>query len=411
MLFKRKIIKISAAVLSAAFVGLYAAAGYYSSRLPSAVTVGYGETVSIAGFPELSCSDSPVRAVPAAETPPASEQVTLTLFGTIPVKNIEVRKAQPPVLAVGGCPFGIKLLMEGVMVTGLGDVEGEDGVLSCPAKEAGIQKGDVIQLADGEELTSNDQLQDIISSSEGRAIELSAERDGVRFTAMLKPVRSRRSGSWKGGMWVRDSIAGIGTMTFFDRKTGAFAGLGHPICDSDTGGIVPVQSGEAVPVKITEIKKGVRGIPGELRGKFSFSGSFGSLEDNCTSGIYGVLNEAALSGLSSGCEELTMAYRQEITAGPAEICTVTSGSTPQRYSAEILKVDLAGGSSSKNMVIRITDERLLDAAGGIVQGMSGSPIIQNGKLAGAVTHVFVGDPACGYGIFAENMVQAMDTAA
>ena len=411
MLLKRKIIKMSAAVLSAAFVGLYAAAGYYSSRLPSAVTVGNGGTVKIAGFPELSCACSPVRAVPAAETPPAAEQVTLSLFGAIPVKNIEVRKADPPVLAVGGCPFGIKLLMEGVMVTGLGNVEGENGTLSCPAMEAGIQKGDVIQLVNGTELTSNDQLQELISSSEGKTLELSVEREDCRFTTSLKPVRSRRSGGWKGGMWVRDSIAGIGTMTFFDKKTGAFAGLGHPICDSDIGGIVPVHSGEAVPVEITEIKRGARGIPGELRGKFAFSGSLGTLGDNCRSGIYGVLNEATLAELSADCEELTMAYRQEITEGPAEICTVTTGSAPERYSAEIVKVDLASGSSSKNMVVRITDERLLEASGGIVQGMSGSPIIQNGRLAGAVTHVFVSDPTCGYGIFAENMVQAMDAAA
>ncbi|MCR4795945.1 MAG: SpoIVB peptidase [Ruminococcus sp.] len=405
MLFKRKIIKTAAALLSAAFIGLFGTAGYYSAQLPDVITADADSEIKIAGFPELSCVSCTDDVIPAAGSCAGTEQVTFSLFGVIPVKNVEVNKAEAPVFAAGGRPFGIKLLMEGVMVTGLGDVEDEKGTLICPAGEAGISKGDIIRSADGNALTSNDQLQEIIASSEGKDIELSVDRDGSIFSVSLQPVRSRRSGTWKGGMWVRDSIAGIGTMTFFDKNSGSFVGLGHPICDSDTGGIVPVHSGEAVPVDITEVRRGARGIPGELRGKFLAESSFGVLDRNRTSGIYGRLSENALAEFSEGSEEFKMAYRQEVTVGPAEIYTTIAGETPEKYSAEIVSVDYGSVGTSKNMVIRITDERLIKAVGGIVQGMSGSPIIQNGKLVGALTHVFVADPAQGYGIFAETMAQ------
>lgn len=405
MLLKRKIIKSAAALLSAVFVGLFGTAGYYSARLPSSVTVGVGESLELAEYPELVSAASNDGAVPAAGQCGGAEQVTLSLFGVIPVKNVEVRHAEPPVFMVGGSPFGIKLLMDGVMVTGLGDIEGNNGTVSCPAEKAGIRIGDVIHLADGEAVTSNDRLQEIISSSGGKAVELLAERDGETFSVSLQPVASRRSGAWKGGMWVRDSIAGIGTMTFFDRESGSFVGLGHPICDADTGGIVPVHSGEAVPVEITEVRRGTNGIPGELRGSFIKGESFGSLECNRASGIYGRLSPEAVSALSKCCEEYRMAYRQEITEGPAEIYSTVSGKSPEKYSIEIERVDYGNKGNSKDMVIRITDKRLLDSSGGIVQGMSGSPIIQNGKLAGAVTHVFVSDPSRGYGIFAESMAE------
>lgn len=407
MHLKRKILKTAAAILSAAFIGLFGTAEYYSSQLPDVITAETGSEIRIAGFPELSCIPCSDTAVPASGAFTGTEQVTFSLFGVIPVKKVEVNKAEAPVFAVGGRPFGIKLLMEGVMVTGLGDVEDESGSLVCPAEKAGIRTGDVIRLADGCGLTSNDQLQEIISSSGGRAVELSVERDGSVFTAMLQPIRSCRSGSWKGGMWVRDSIAGIGTMTFFDKTTGSFVGLGHPICDSDTGGIVPVHSGEAVPVDITEVRHGARGIPGELRGRFSSEGSFGVLDRNKTSGIYGRLSENALRELSEGSELYKMAYRQEITTGPAQIYTTVAGGAPEKYSAEIVNIDYSSAGTSKNMVIRITDERLIEATGGIVQGMSGSPLLQNGKLVGAVTHVFVSDPVQGYAIFAETMAEDM----
>ncbi|MBQ8959747.1 MAG: SpoIVB peptidase [Ruminococcus sp.] len=389
MQIRRLFTRTAAAVLSAALIGMFGAAEYYSRRVPSDLTAEAGAGLSLAGFPELSFS----------EAVPASGQATLALFGAIPVKNVEIHRAQAPVLTAGGEPFGIKLLMEGVMVTGLGDVEPPGGSGSCPAAEAGVEVGDVIKRAGGLPVSSNAELQRIISSSGGREVSLEIDRGGAQLTASLRPVMSGEG--WRGGMWVRDSIAGIGTVTFIDRSTGAFAGLGHPICDSDTGGLVPLQSGEAVPVEITEAQKGERGLPGELRGKFGSSGPMGVLTENCHSGIYGTLTKASSEGLTG--EEYKLAYRQEVTKGEAFIRTTVSGTEPRLYSAQIESVDYSDSASPKNMVIRITDRELLEATGGIVQGMSGSPIIQNGKLVGAVTHVFVADPTRGYGIFAETM--------
>ena len=406
MHLKKYIRKAAAVVLSAALAGLFGTAQYYSSLLPDTLTASSAAQLEIAQYPEISCSaeNEAVQAASAGEI----SRVTLSLLGTFPVKNVSVKEAEAPVLAVGGRPFGIKLLMEGVMVTGLGDVEAEDGQRICPAEKAGIRVGDIIHSVNGKVLTSNTDLQEAICTSEGSSITLIAERNGSEFTAELTPVYSAKSGKWRGGMWVRDSIAGIGTMTFINKETGQFAGLGHPICDADTGELVPLHSGEAVPVEITEAVKGRCGIPGELRGDFTL-GSYGTLDCNNGCGIFGVLDGAALDEFCTDCEEFPLAYRQEIKTGAAEIYTTVEGGTPKRYSAVIESIDYSGGSDeTRNMVIRITDEALLEKTGGIVQGMSGSPLIQNGKLVGAVTHVFVSDPAVGYAVFAETMAECLN---
>lgn len=407
MQLKRKLIRSAGALLSAVSLCIFGTAGYYSTRLPSSVTIRPASELKIAEYPEISCSVSPEAVMRTAGNFPETKQVTLSLFGAIPVKNVSVTEAEPPVLSVCGHPFGIKLLMDGVMVTELGAVTDKSGNTSCPAEEAGIMTGDIIKSADGEPLVSNSRLQEIISNSGGREVSLTAERSGHEFTVSLRPVFSEKNNMWRGGMWVRDSIAGIGTMTFFNKKTGEFAGLGHPICDADTGEIVPVYSGEAVPVEITEARKGEKGIPGELRGSFA-NGTLGVLERNNSCGVYGRLTEKGLEELSLDSQEFVMGYRQDITTGEAEIYTTVSGSAPEKYKIEIESIDFNSKESAKNMVIRITDKRLIKSSGGIIQGMSGSPIIQNDRLIGAVTHVFVADPTRGYAIFADNMAEYLE---
>lgn len=385
--------------MSAALVGLFGTAGYYSGRLPSSVTAESGSLLKIAEYPEISCGS-----FGTSDNFVSSGRVTLSLYGAIPVKNIAVREEAAPTLIAGGNPFGIKLLMDGVMVTKLGDVTDESGKECCPAAAAGIEKGDVIRTVDGVSVVSNSQLSEIIGGAEGRTLKLSVNRGGSEFTAYLEPVFSQKEHVYKGGMWVRDSIAGIGTMTFINKETGEFAGLGHPVCDSDTGEIVPVSSGEAVPVEITSAKKGVTGVPGELKGAFTTADALGTLIVNNKCGIFGVLNQSAFDDLAENGYEYKMGYCQDITTGKAQILTTVSGNRPKYYDIEILKIDYNSAETTKNMVIQITDEELLTHTGGIVQGMSGSPIIQNGKLIGAVTHVFVADPEKGYAIFAENML-------
>lgn len=400
---KRKLVRSAAVLLSAAAALLFGTAEYYSQKLPERLTADCGEQIKIAEYPEITCAGLSGTAAAAAETFPVSRQATLALFGAIPVKNVEIHEAEAPVLVAGGNPFGIKLLMDGVMVTGLGEVQDENSGKCCPAAEADIRKGDIIRTADNVPITSNAQLQDIIGGSGGRTIKLSVNREGHEFTAFLEPVYSKADRCWKGGMWVRDSVAGIGTMTFINKETGEFAGLGHPICDADTGETVPLSSGEAVPVEITDAQKGETGIPGELKGLFTSSRALGSLQRNNGSGVFGMLTPEAKEMLCSGGKEYKMGYRQEVSTGAAQIFTTVSGSEPELYDIEIEKVDYTAGDSTKNMIIHITDSRLIEATGGIVQGMSGSPIIQNDRLIGAVTHVFVADPSKGYGIFAENM--------
>ena len=398
MQFRKIISKAAAGLLSAALAGLFTTAGYYSEKLPDTITSASIGEFSIAEYPEIKLCSADVHA----------DRATLSLFGAIPVKSVEFTQTEAPVFVTGGSPFGIKLLMEGVMITGLGDVETASGKTVCPAAEAGLKTGDIVRTADGKTLTSNLQLQAIITKSGGAPIPLSVERDGDSFDTVLTPVFSERANQWKGGMWVRDSIAGIGTMTFIDKSTGRFAGLGHPICDSDTGGMVPLHSGEAVPVDITDTKRGGRGIPGELHGLFTAGKSIGTLDTNTECGIFGQLSSDAMEKFTSQGEELRLGYRQDIRTGAAQVCTTINGDTPQKYDITIEKIDYNSADKSKNMMIRITDPELLEASGGIVQGMSGSPIIQNGMLIGAVTHVFVSDPSCGFAVFAENMACQLD---
>lgn len=386
---KKILTKSLAVVMSAVLVGLFGTAEYYSQRLPQTVIAETAEDVKFALYPELQAEYS-------------ADCASMSLFGAIPVKNISVRQEEAPTLIVGGNPFGIKLLMDGVMVTGMGDI----GTV-CPAKVAGIEKGDIITSADNVPLTSNYDLQRVISESNGESIELAVSRGGEMFTAELTPVYSKKDKAWKGGMWVRDSIAGIGTMTFIDKSTGKFAGLGHPVCDTDTGELIPIYSGEAVPVEITEARRGETGIPGELHGQFTRQSVYGTLESNNECGVFGDLSENSMENLCNKSEEYRMGYRQDITTGEAYILATVSGSEPKKYSVEIEQIDYNSRNTTKNMIIRITDEELIRETGGIVQGMSGSPIIQNDRLIGAVTHVFVADPTRGYAVFAETMFDNM----
>lgn len=312
--------------------------------------------------------------------------------------NSSVKKVIPC-----GQPFGIKMLTEGIMVVRLSDINGKDN--SCPAKEAGIHVGDIIISVAGEKITSNEDLSKVISASEGEPVEVilkrnNSDNDGSsdeKLTIKLTPEYCNNEKCYKTGMWVRDSSAGIGTITFYDSSTGAFGGLGHPICDSDTGELLPLSSGEICDVSITGYKKGSNGSPGELHGRFLSGSQLGTVSQNTNSGVFGLLDKSP-----SKNEELEIADNDEVKTGKAEILTTISGSEPQRFSINIEQVN-SDDPDLKNLVIRVTDKNLLEKTGGILQGMSGSPIIQNGKLVGAVTHVFVNNSSMGYGIFANTM--------
>ena len=326
-----------------------------------------------------------------------TENLTLKLFGVIPIKNTTVQKVEESMLVPGGNPFGVKMFTKGVMVVGISDIETSSGVIN-PAKKAGVKMGDVIYLINGQEVKTNEEVGEIISKSEGKTVKLNLERKGKELNLKIKPALSTDN-IYKAGIWVRDSSAGIGTITFYDPAEGTFAGLGHGICDVDTGDILPLLSGEIVNVNINSVERSVVGSPGELKGTFSPGFAIGNVLMNNETGVFG---QSYYNSSEYGA--IPMALKQQIKTGPAKILATISGSKPREYDVIIEKVNANSSVKTKNMVIKVIDSKLLEKTGGIVQGMSGSPIIQNDMLVGAVTHVFVNDPVKGYGIFAENML-------
>ena len=324
---------------------------------------------------------------------------TAKLLGIFPVKDVLVNIYDEKFLVVCGTPFGVKMFTDGVLVVDFSEIETENEKI-CPAINSGLSKGDIIKKICGNEVFTNEDVAEFIENSSGKTLDFLVERNGENINIFITPEIDKKSGKYKAGFWVRDSSAGIGTLTFYDPETLAFGGLGHAVCDSDTGTILPFSSGEIVPATITDVQKGVAGNPGELCGAFIGNDELGTIKINSETGLYGTL-EYKISGI-----EIPIAPKQEIYEGPAVILSTTDGTKAKEYDIIIEKISLSDESLTKNMVIKVLDEKLIEATGGIVQGMSGSPIIQDGKIIGAVTHVLVNDPTKGYGIFIENMLDA-----
>jgi len=304
-------------------------------------------------------------------------------------------------LIPGGDLFGISISTGGVIVAGISDVI-SGGAPVSPAFEAGLKKGDVILRIDGKDADGNEKVQSMISSSRGGALEFEILRGKERMKLKLTPAKSDEDGKYRGGIWIRDSMSGIGTVTYIDPSGSLFGGLGHGICDADTGELIPMKKGSVSKASLSSVLKGSANSPGEIHGTFE-GGSAGEVYENTEAGVFGKL----YAPFSSKSAALPTAKKSEVSAGKATvICTVRSENgenIKDEYAVEIVRI-ISLSSPTKNFLIRVCDERLLSLTGGIVQGMSGSPIIQNGKIVGAVTHVLVNDPAKGYGIFIENML-------
>ena len=325
------------------------------------------------------------------------------LFGLIKVKEVTVSQKETRYVAVSGEPFGLKMFCDGVMVVGFSDILTADGYKN-PAKNAGLKIGDIVTAINGKKVQTNEDVGEIISKCRGQEITVEYLRNDTEKTAQITAVYDKNIGAYRSGMWVRDSSAGIGTMTFYDIEKGLFAGLGHGIKDIDTGKEIRLLSGETVPVKITGVTKSKNGSAGRLKGSFSSVRASGKILKNTSVGVYGKIYSAGDYQLMPVANEI------EIKPGKAYILTCIDGQEPKSYEIQIEKIYLNSKDRTKNMVIKITDKELLDKTGGIVRGMSGSPIIQNGKLVGAVTHVFVNRVHRGYRIFAQNMLTALDSA-
>lgn len=385
-----------AGLFAALSLMIMSAVGYFSETLPDSYYVSGEDMPNIGVFFSLTPAITDEIA-PASSAETVTEQATVKLFGIFPIKDTELKRTDAPILIPGGSPIGIKLLTDGVVVVSTQDVGGG----KSPAEEAGISAGDCIVSANGEKLSSSNRLAEIIMNSHGEEIVMTVRRSGKEFTTCVTPKFSDAEGTYKAGLWIKDSSAGVGTMTYIDPETGCFGALGHPISDSETQKILPLGSGEIVDVTITGCDKGAEGCPGELFGTFLSGLAAGNIQRNCEQGIFGTLNY-----IGAHVEPLPIAFKTEVETGPATIRTTVEGSTAKEYDIIIEKLSLSSSADTKNMVIRVTDPELLGMTGGIVQGMSGSPIIQNGKIVGAITHVFVSDPTMGYGIFIENMLEA-----
>jgi stage IV sporulation protein B len=334
-----------------------------------------------------------------------SVNLEFRLFGVIPLRQLKVNVLPEKKLMPGGHSIGIKLHSEGVLVVGHHLVRGSDFSAS-PAKEAGIEVGDIILAMDGVALQDANQVAEIINrpGSAGKTISFLLKRESRLLTREVTPLYCLETGRFRIGLYVRDTAAGVGTLTFYDPETRIYGALGHVITDVDTNQPIEVRDGQVVKANIVSIKAARRGQPGEKTGIFQEDRDIiGNIEKNCLFGIFGKLSSMEpVAG--SRIIPVPIALMSQVEVGPAEILTVLEGDNIERFDIEIQRVYQQNRPSDKGMVIRVTDERLLETTGGIVQGMSGSPILQKGRLVGAVTHVFVNDPTRGYGIFIEWMV-------
>lgn len=325
-----------------------------------------------------------------------NEQFTAFLFNLIPVKNVAVQNFERKIFVRPcGIPFGLKIFTDGVLVVDLQKIKTSEGE-KFPAGSANIKKGDMLISVNGCKVTGNSQLKNLVQKSRGKPLKLKIKRNDKYIETEIKPVLSFDKKKWLSGIWVRDSSAGLGTLTF-STKSGYFGGLGHPVYDVDTGNNLPIGSGEIVEASIYDVVQGSCSKPGELCGELKNDKPMGKIEINTESGLYGVLNKPLELH-----EFVPIGLKHEIKTGRAYIYSTVDEGAPQKYEIEIESIDFK--QDVKNFVVKIVDESLLKKTGGIVQGMSGSPIIQDEKFIGAITHVFLNDPTRGYGVFAETMI-------
>lgn len=332
-----------------------------------------------------------------------SFKVDLKIFGVIPFSTANVEVVDSMHVAVLGNPFGMKIYTDGVLVIEATDVNAPSGNIN-PAISAGIKIGDYIKTVNGQKISCNEELSQKVTESNGNSLSVEVLRAGETMRFNVIPIFDSSAGTYRIGIWVRDSSAGVGTLTFYSPANGIICGLGHGICDSDTETLLDVDKGELVGASILSVEKGSAGNPGALKGKFTYD-SIADIQLNCENGVYGFAKQKIST------PNLTeIALKQEVYDGDAQILCTVSGDTPKLYSCTVKKSN-SNRSNTQNLIVTVTDPELIENTGGIVQGMSGSPILQDGKLIGALTHVLVKDSLTGYGIYAENMLETAESVA
>ena len=390
-------------LLSPTAQALRALPGRFRLSVGQKCEIDAGIAALSSGDERLSLQENTLSAREAGEA-----EVTVKLFGFFPVRRLRVDIGAETRLMPGGAAVGVALSTQGVLVVGVSDVAGKS-----PAQSAGLRAGDLIEAVNGQALRGSQHLTELIAASGGQPLQIAYRRNGAPRTAMLTPLWDGGAGAYRMGAWVRDSTAGVGTLSYYNPSDGTYGALGHAINDADTGRLLPVKTGALLQADIVDVNKGRKGAPGELRGSFLRSRqALGDIGENTALGIYGHLSAPYVNPLYP--QGLPMGYQESVEIGPAVILSTVDGQEIREYSVEIIQANRQAVPAQKSMILRVTDPELLERTGGIVQGMSGSPILQNGRIIGAVTHVFVDDPTQGYGLYIEWMLQtaqALDEAA
>lgn len=334
-----------------------------------------------------------------------TENYQISFLNTIPLKTIEASVIPKTTVIPLGNTIGLKLHTNGVLVVGMSEVKNTKNEKIKPYENTEIKEGDMIIEVNGIPITNTNDLIKTVNSSDGNNINIKYRREESIYSEEIVPVQTS-SNEYKLGLWVRDTAAGIGTISFYEPETKSFAALGHGILDIDTEQLLTIANGEITTANIMSISKGEKGLPGELRGSLIGQSSIGTISKNTRLGIYGTINN--LGALDIGSQEaIDVALREEIKEGKAIlICSLENG-PKKEYEIEIQRININNNIDNKSMVVKVTDKELLDKTGGIIQGMSGSPIVQNGKLVGALTHVLVSDPTKGYAVFADMMIKQL----
>lgn len=375
--------------------------------LPTSVkadaTAGLQVESPAADWGERLASGAPYR-IAAHQT--GHYHIDFKLFGLIPLRRMTVDVVPAVKVVPGGHSIGVQLRSAGVMVVGFAAIQDASGSLHQPAKEAGILLGDSILSIDGKKVNGEDHAAILfdMAGKAGKPVPVLIRREGKQMERTVTPVRDRESNRWRVGLYIRDGATGVGTLTFYEPVSGKYGALGHVIADSESSRALEFASGQIDGAEVVKIQRGKRGLPGEkITNSLGPGARLGDIEQNTRFGIFGNMNTSVANPYYP--EPLPVAMASQVKEGPAEILTVVAGQKIERFQVEILRIMRQPTAEGKNMIVRVTDPRLLQETGGIVQGMSGSPIIQDGHLVGAVTHVFVNDPTRGYGVLIEWMLQ------
>ena len=373
--------------------------------IPNQIVIFEGESVKVNSAMGLGIKEESVatntNSVKTANA--TTKTLKLNLFENIFVKDINVSVLPKTTVIPVGNVAGVKLYTNGVLVVGMSEIEGIDAKRYKPYENTGIEEGDSIISINQNSISSTDELIETVNRSEGKLIKVKYIHEEETKECSITPVKTGVN-EYKLGLWVRDSAAGVGTVTYYEPSTKTFGALGHGITDIDTEELIHIASGEFVTTKILNITKGENGVPGKIQGTVENQKNIGTISKNTKYGIYGTVKNLSTLNMDAS-REMEVALRKEIKTGKATILCSLDNQKVEEYEIEIEKIDTQNSYNNKSMKIKVTDERLLEKTGGIIQGMSGSPIIQNGKFVGAITHVLVNNPQEGYAVFGDMMIK------